>query len=68
MTVAPLLAHQGGWDEMLLVAMPIVIFVALLKVANERARRLEREASPEAGSADAPSASPHDSHTDGGTP
>jgi hypothetical protein len=37
------LAHQGGWDEMLLVAGPILVFAALLVVANRRARRLEAE-------------------------
>ncbi|CAN5470915.1 hypothetical protein BH10ACT1_BH10ACT1_39760 [soil metagenome] len=34
------LAHQGGWDEMLLVALPIVLFVVLLRIANSRAARL----------------------------
>jgi hypothetical protein len=37
---AGLLAHQGGWDELLLVAAPIGIFVLLLKVANARAGHL----------------------------
>lgn len=41
MRSAQLLAHQGGWDELLLVAAPIVIFVVLLKIANARALRLE---------------------------
>ncbi|MBA3283202.1 MAG: hypothetical protein H0U29_13325 [Acidimicrobiia bacterium] len=35
------LAHQGGWDEILLVAAPIVVFVVLLRVANSRAQRIE---------------------------
>jgi len=35
------LAHQGGWDELLLVATPIVIFVVLLRIANARAAHLE---------------------------
>lgn len=34
------LAHQGGWDEMLLIAAPIVIFVVLLRIANARAAHL----------------------------
>lgn len=41
------LAHQGGWDEMLLVATPIVIFVVLLKLANDRAQRLAEKPSGE---------------------
>ncbi len=32
-----LLAHQGGWDEALFVAVPMVLFVVLLWVAKRRA-------------------------------
>ena len=39
--VAGVLAHEGGWDEMLLVAVPIAIFVVLLRIANSRAGRAE---------------------------
>jgi len=44
------LAHQGGWDELLLVLLPIGIFAALLAVANRRATHLlaEREGAPSA--------------------
>jgi hypothetical protein len=38
-----LLAHQGGWDEMLFVAVPILIFGSLLAVANRRASRIEQQ-------------------------
>ncbi len=31
-----IVAHQGGWDELLLVAGPIVIIVAVLAVAKRR--------------------------------
>ena len=31
------IAHQGGWDEALLVALPIAVFAAILWVANRRA-------------------------------
>ncbi len=34
---ALILAHQGGWDEMLLVAAPVGIFAGLLWIANRRA-------------------------------
>lgn len=34
-----MLAHQGGWDEMLLVAVPILVMVLLLRMANRRASR-----------------------------
>lgn len=40
---AAILAHQGGWDEMLLVATPIALLVGLLWVANNRADRMEAD-------------------------
>jgi hypothetical protein len=40
---AVVLAHQGGWDELLLVAGPILVFAGLLAVASRRAKRLEAE-------------------------
>jgi hypothetical protein len=33
---AMVLAHQGGWDEILLVAAPIVVIVGLLAVVKRR--------------------------------
>lgn len=42
-------AHQGGWDEILFVVVPIAIFAGLLAVANRRASRIEgqrRETGP----------------------
>lgn len=38
-----ILAHQGGWDEMLLVAVPLTLIWLLLRVANRRADRHLRE-------------------------
>lgn len=35
-----LLAHQGGWDEILLVVAPIAVLAGLLRLANKRADRL----------------------------
>jgi len=32
-------AHQGGWDEILIVAAPIILLFCLLKLANSRAKR-----------------------------
>ena len=34
------LAHQGGWDEIGLVAVPLAVVATLLWVADRRARRL----------------------------
>ena len=35
-----LLAHQGGWDEMLYVLAPILVIVGLLRIATSRAKKL----------------------------
>ena len=37
------LAHQGGWDEILLVAGPLIVLWLLLVMANRRAKRLNEE-------------------------
>jgi hypothetical protein len=43
------LAHQGGWDEMLMVLVPILVIVALLRLAKRRVdRRGVEEAGPSA--------------------
>jgi hypothetical protein len=34
-----LLAHQGGWDELLLVAGPIVVIIAVLAIVKRRVDR-----------------------------
>lgn len=34
------LAHQGGWDEILMFAVPVAVFAALLRAANRRASRI----------------------------
>ena len=42
-----LLAHQGGWDEILLVLAPIAVIVGLLRLATTRAARLADERDPD---------------------
>lgn len=41
-----ILAHQGGWDEALLVLVPVALFALLLRLAHRRAKAVaaEREA------------------------
>jgi hypothetical protein len=51
------LGHQGGWDEALLVAGPVILLAALLWRANRKASRLGDEGEPPD---DAPGASPRD--------
>ena len=36
--MATVLAHQGGWDEMLFVAVPLGLFAFLLYMANRKAQ------------------------------
>ena len=49
-----LLAHQGGWDEILMVLGPLLVFAFLLVVARKRAITLaEEEAAAEALAAEA---------------
>ena len=36
-------AHQGGWDEALIVLAPMLVFFGLLFVANRRARALDEQ-------------------------
>ena len=40
-----LVAHQGGWDEILLVAGPIVVIIAVLAVAKRRVDAIEHGSS-----------------------
>ena len=37
------LGHQGGWDEILFVLLPIAVFAGLLALANKRAAREQAE-------------------------
>lgn len=36
-----ILAHQGGWDEALMVLVPIGLFIAVLRLANRRAKQVQ---------------------------
>lgn len=43
-----LLAHQGGWDEILFVLAPLLVFAGLLALARRRADQLGGPRSDEA--------------------
>lgn len=43
-----LLAHQGGWDELALVAFPLLVFTALLWLARRRAQQEQESDEDEA--------------------
>lgn len=49
--VFPVFAHEGGWDEILIVALPLVLIGTLLYIANKRvdaklAKRSAEEGKP----------------------
>ena len=54
-----LLAHQGGWDEILMVLGPVVIFVYLLVIARKRAVAIA-DAEAQAADAERPAADAED--------
>jgi uncharacterized membrane protein len=39
----PMIAHQGGWDEILLVLGPIAVIVGLLMLARKRVNSIEQK-------------------------
>jgi len=41
--LALVVAHQGGWDELLFVLVPIAVFAFLLRMANRRASQLDAD-------------------------
>jgi hypothetical protein len=59
-----LIAHQGGWDEILLVLAPIAVIVGLLRLASTRAARLADERNLELADEKAPPASDLDGPQD----
>jgi hypothetical protein len=65
MVLTALLAHQGGWDEILMVVGPVLVVVALLLVVRRRIER--RNAAVETAApavADAEASQPDDVSTD----
>jgi hypothetical protein len=41
--IGVVIAHQGGWDEILFVLVPIGLFAGLLAIANRRATKAQAE-------------------------
>ena len=39
----PMIAHQGGWDEILLVLGPIAVIIGLLMLARKRVNAIEQK-------------------------
>lgn len=58
--IALLLAHQGGWDEFLMVAAPVALIAGLLLLANRRAKAAlaERLGNPDDPASPAPAEQP----------
>lgn len=61
--VGAIVAHQGGWDEILMVLGPLAILFVVLMLANKRARRLAEDRNGQD-----QSAAPVDAHADGSPP
>ncbi len=61
-----LVAHQGGWDEVLLIGGPLLAIVGLLLLAKRRVERVAAESS-DATSSDPGSASASDPASDPGS-
>jgi hypothetical protein len=49
---AALLAHQGGWDEILLIVGPIAVVAGLLVLARRRVTRASASTDPSASPTD----------------
>ncbi|MEM8923052.1 MAG: hypothetical protein AAGD35_06085 [Actinomycetota bacterium] len=47
--VGSVLAHQGGWDEMLMIVGPLAVVGGALWMANKRANQLEQAESAASG-------------------
>ncbi len=45
-TLHHVIAHQGGWDEALLVAVPMLAVTGLLWLAKVRVKRAEHRVTP----------------------
>jgi hypothetical protein len=43
--VTPVVAHQGGWDEMLFVLLPLFVFLMLQWLNRRKLRKQEEEGS-----------------------
>ncbi len=54
MTTVQLLAHQGGWDEILLVVGPLALVAGLLWLANRRISDQLAAAESEGGASEEP--------------
>lgn len=38
-----MLAHQGGWDEILMILVPMAVIVGLLSIARRRVTRVDAD-------------------------
>jgi hypothetical protein len=52
-----MIAHQGGWDEMLLVLGPIAVIIGLLSLARKRVESADQKPASK-GTAPAPKVKP----------
>ncbi len=57
-TLAVVLAHQGGWDEILLIVGPMLVVVLLLWLAKRRVDRSATQPSPSSSNPATPTGGP----------
>lgn len=41
--LVPIVGHQGGWDEVLMFAIPIVLAIVAIRLIDRRSRRREED-------------------------
>lgn len=41
--LVPFVGHQGGWDEVLMFAIPIVLAIVVIRLIDRRSRREEED-------------------------
>ncbi len=67
-TIAVVLAHQGGWDEILLIIGPMLLVVLLLWLAKRRVDRSAAQPSPSSSNPGTPNSGPSSGSPGAGRP
>lgn len=62
-----LFAHQGGWDEILFAISPLIVVGLLLRLANQRAKKIQAATAAAAAGPTDDTATPTDDAAPGST-
>jgi cytochrome c-type biogenesis protein CcmH/NrfF len=52
MRLGTIVAHQGGWDEVLLFAVPVAVALIAVRIVERRARRTQDQAEADSDASD----------------